>query len=133
MSNFNVNNPIGGPYDSYTFFGWIVNGIQTMWRRINAVEAKEASAIIAGSFTITPDNTTTAFTHTVPSGYSICQATIESSVAAVSLGIIPYLQSCQIAGTTITVNIFNLDMVDQLITPVPVSTGPLEINYILSK
>lgn len=37
MSNFNVNHPPGGPYNPQTLYGWLVQGIQSLWRRVNGI------------------------------------------------------------------------------------------------
>ena len=37
MSNFNVNHPPGGPYNPQTLYGWLVQGIQSTWRRVNGI------------------------------------------------------------------------------------------------
>lgn len=56
------------------------------------------------SFTITTARSQTAYTYTIPGGYTMCFPQIASNLDPIALGGVVFIQSPQISGTTLTLN-----------------------------
>ncbi len=84
-----------------------------------------------GTFTITPDSTTTAFTTSIHSGNSRAISAVATDYDTTRDGWDIAILSSQVSGTTLTVNIWQRNSTGGL-APLDTSVGNIDITYFVS-